>query len=50
MVGIAVVTSNENAKQELLKEQELYGGSFAFFKTLDAAKKWANNFVEAYID
>ncbi len=50
MVGIAVVTSNENAKQELVKEQELYGGSFAFFKTVEAAKEWAGNFVESYAD
>lgn len=49
-VAIAVVTSNDNAKKELVKEQELYGGSFALFKTLENAIEWARNFVESYAD
>lgn len=45
MVGIAIVSANENASEELIKEQEIYKGSFAFFKTLEEAKDWAASFV-----
>ena len=46
MVGIAIVTTNEDAADELVKEQEIYKGSFVFFKSLNEAKDWAASFVE----
>ena len=45
MVGIAIVTSKENASEDLIKEQEMYKGSFTFFKSLEEAKDWAASFV-----
>ena len=38
MVGIAIVTSKENASEDLIKEQEM-------FKSLEEAKDWAASFV-----
>ena len=44
IVGIAIVSENENTEFELLKEQSLYEGPFALFKTLKQAIAWAETF------
>lgn len=44
MIGIAVVSEVYDPEKDLLKEQELFDGAFAFFKSLDQAISWAETF------
>ena len=45
IVGIAIVSNNELVKSEAYNEQELFKGSFSYFKTLEEASDWANTVV-----
>jgi hypothetical protein len=45
MVGLAIVSESEAVKQEAYNEQELYGGSFSYFKTVEEAKDWAKTVI-----
>ena len=46
MVGLAIVSEEEAVKQEATNEQELFKGSFSYFKTVEEAKDWANTVVK----
>ena len=48
VIGIAIVSKAEKIFDQLIKEQRLFKNSFAFFKTVDEAKDWAESFVERY--
>jgi len=41
MKGLAVVSTNDKERERAINEQNLYGGSFAFFTDLEEAKSWA---------
>lgn len=45
MIGLAIVSESEAVKQEAYNEQELYGGAFSYFKTIDEAKDWAKTVI-----
>ncbi len=42
MVGLAIVSESDAVKQEAYNEQELFKGSFSYFKTIAEAEDWAN--------
>ncbi len=45
MKGLAIVSPNgDERRQQLIKEQSYFEGSFAFFETFEAAKEWALTF------
>lgn len=44
IMGIAIVSDDQNLEMELLKEQSLFEGPFALFKTLEQAIAWADTF------
>ncbi len=44
LVALAIVTDDPNPEEYLIKEQELFNGPFAFFKTLEQAISWAATF------
>ncbi len=46
MVGLAIVSEEEAVKQEAYNEQNLYSGSFSYFKTISEAESWANTVVK----
>lgn len=46
MVGLAIVSENEAVKQEAYNEQELFGGSFSYFKTVAEAADWARTVIK----
>ncbi|WP_432412722.1 thymidylate synthase [Rasiella sp. SM2506] len=46
MVGLAIVSQEEAVKQEAIQEQQLYLGSFSYFKTVEEAKDWATTVVK----
>lgn len=48
IVGIAIVSDNEAVKAEAYNEQELFKGSFSYFKTIDEASNWANTVVAGF--
>lgn len=45
MVGLAIVSEEEAVKQEATNEQELFQGSFSYFRTVEEAKDWATTVV-----
>tara|TARA_R110002072_G_scaffold14272_1_gene59297 strand:+ start:58034 stop:58402 length:369 start_codon:yes stop_codon:yes gene_type:complete len=46
MVGLAIVSQEDEVRQEATSEQQLFEGSFSYFKTVDEAKDWANTVVK----
>ncbi len=44
MKGLAIVSSNNEERDKAIIEQQLYGKSFVFFKTLEEAKSWAQGY------
>lgn len=44
MLGIAIVSQSLDPEKDLLREQELFDGPFAFFKELSQAISWAETF------
>ncbi len=44
MIGVAIVGDGEDPTENLIEEQSLYGGSFAFFKNKEQAISWAETF------
>lgn len=44
MKGLAIVSDNDKERDIALIEQRMYGKSFAFFKTLEEAKSWAEGY------
>lgn len=46
MVGLAIVSENEDVKQEAIAEQDFFDGSFGFFKTLTEAIDWSMSVVK----
>ncbi|MDX1463581.1 MAG: thymidylate synthase [Marinirhabdus sp.] len=47
MVGLAIVSAEDAVREEAMNEQELFDGSFSYFKTIEEAIDWANTVVEA---
>lgn len=45
MVGLAIVSEDEGVREEAMREQELFKGSFSYFKTINEAEGWANTVV-----
>lgn len=45
MVGLAIVSEEEAVKKEATNEQELFEGSFSYFKTVQEAKDWADTVI-----
>lgn len=43
--GIAVVSKNEETRENALFEQVKFNSSFAFFENLEDAKRWAESFI-----
>jgi len=46
MVGLAIVSEIDAVKEEAVKEQQLFEGSFSFFKTEEEAANWADTVVK----
>ncbi len=47
MKALAIVSpEGPSRREELIKEQEYFKGSFAFFTTYEAAKDWALTFLD----
>ena len=45
VIGLAIVSAEDAVKQEAMNEQQLYEGSFSYFKTVEEAKDWAKTVV-----
>ena len=48
VVGIAIVSNNEDVKFEAMEEQGLFKGAFSYFKSIDEAADWAETVIGAY--
>lgn len=48
MLGIAIVSKTMDPEKDLLKEQALFEGPFAFFKNLEEAISWVETFEFDY--
>jgi len=46
MIAVAIVSTNEEWRDRLQEEQKNSTRSFAFFKKLECAQLWADNFME----
>ncbi|MAT89930.1 MAG: hypothetical protein CMC35_04485 [Flavobacteriaceae bacterium] len=46
MVGIAIVSSDENVRKGAVSEQGWFDGAFSFFTSLEDATDWANTVVK----
>ncbi len=46
MIGLAIVSENLAVKQEAYNEQELFNGSFSYFKTVAEAMDWAKTVIK----
>ncbi|MDC7994574.1 hypothetical protein [Altibacter sp. HG106] len=46
MVGIAIVSKNENTRTSAMTEQSWFDGSFSYFATVEEAVDWANTVVK----
>ncbi|MEH6406551.1 MAG: hypothetical protein V7767_04655 [Leeuwenhoekiella sp.] len=44
MIAVAVVSEDDSQREKLITEQENWKGSFAFFKTIEDAKQWAEHY------
>ena len=44
MKGLAIVSDSEKEREKALYEQKMFNKSFAFFRELDDAKSWAENY------
>lgn len=44
MMGIAVVSQTFDPEKDLIREQAVFDGSFAFFKSLEEAISWVDTF------
>ncbi len=47
LLGIAIVSEDQDVRKEAVVEQQLFEGSFGFFKTLEAAIDWAKTVVKS---
>lgn len=45
VVGIAIVSNNEDVKSEAIEEQGLFEGAFSYFKSIKEATAWAETVV-----
>ena len=46
VIGVAIISTNEEVKQEAIKEQELYPGVFTYFKNLKEAVSWSSTIIK----
>lgn len=44
MKGLAIVSDDDKEREIALVEQQMYGKSFVFFRTLEEAKSWAEGY------
>jgi|GEM_PF-1294036 len=42
VVGIAIVSNNDEVKNEAIEEQGFFNGAFSYFKTIEEAADWAH--------
>ncbi len=47
IVGIALVSDDDNVKNDAMEKQLLYNGAFGFFATVEDAIDWAHTVVKA---
>ncbi|MGJ8666972.1 MAG: thymidylate synthase [Patiriisocius sp.] len=47
LVGIAIVSEDQEVRKETMREQQLFEGSFSFFKTVEDAIDWAKTVVKS---
>lgn len=45
MVGLAIVSEEEQVRELAIEEMDLFSGAFCFFKTIDEAVDWASTVV-----
>ncbi len=47
-VAIAIVSDNDEVREEAVQEQSLYDGAFSFFQNVQDAVNWATTFKLSY--
>ncbi len=46
LIGIAIVSKNQNERERAIEEQQHFDQSFAFFEELEDAIAWSNSFFK----